>query len=242
MEREKVIMEQELVKYKEEIECAKDALEHQEFIGQVLIDKMQKVEEDSVKFAQIATEAREEVQRFKETAIKTEEDKLAIEKIVLSFEERSRWVQNEVQIRSLESNNLKTELNEAIFAERLANRKLSQVLDDPKMINDPNIYPISSFESSENSSSFDTGETLGIAELKYKIKKDQMDYIARSGYLNEQMILLRQQMESLKIREMMSLSDIQHEEKVGKGENKYSTINKVKEGTTKNRIAFFEEL
>ena len=237
-------MEQELIKYKEEIESTKDALEHQELIGKVLIDKMHKVEEDSVKFAKIASEAREEVKRVKQTAVKTEEEKVAMEKMVLSFEEISRRVQKGVETRSIESDNLKSELNEAILAERVAKDKLLQALGDPIVLNDDHCYSKSQSPllNSPNIFSPDIDESSEIVKLKYKMEQDQIDYIVKSGYLNEQMTLLRQQMESLKIREMMSLSDIQHEAKVGKGENKYSTINKVKEGTTRNRIAFFEEL
>ena len=241
MEKEKVLMEQELLKYKEEIETTKDALERQEFLGKVLVNKMHKVEEDSVKFAKIASEAREEVKRVKQTAFKTEEEKLAMEKIVLSFEASSRRVQKEVEIRSIESDNLKTELNEAIQAERLAKENLLKILGDPIVLNNEKSYSEPNYRLA-NTFSIDLDESSKIADLKHKIEQDQINYIVKSSYLNEQMTLLRQQMESLKIREMMSLSDIQHEEKVGKGENKYSTINKVKEGTTKNRIAFFEEL
>ena len=81
-----------------------------------------------------------------------------------------------------------------------------------------------------------------IAQLKLEIQRDDDIYIEKSTHIQEQMKFLREHMESMKIREMMSICDLQHEEKIFNGENKYSTIIKVKEGTTRNRIAFFEEL
>ena len=113
-------------------------------------------------------------------------------------------------------------------------------------MDDQNTARLEKLHSSSNltfpNADTDTVKDSEIAQLKSDIQRDDIIYIAKSTHIQEQMKLLREQMESIKIRDMMSICDFQHEEKIFKGENKYSTINKVKEGTTKNRIAFFEEL
>ncbi|KAI6656245.1 hypothetical protein LOD99_1578 [Oopsacas minuta] len=168
-------------------------------------------------------------------------DNMILETVLNSPDERIRLVKQQFGLRSFEpkkssSDNLKTIEKEQILE-----------TDSPILFNvqqtgnntKPNFPALTPFAGEFSANSPDT---IQIAQLKFQIQNDQIEYFTKSSYLYEQMKMLRIQMESLKIPEMMSICDIQHEEKFVKGETKYSTINKVKEGTTRNRIAFFEEL
>lgn len=53
---------------------------------------------------------------------------------------------------------------------------------------------------------------------------------------------LRSEIEVLKVDEKQTELDQLHEEQVRMGETKYSTLKKVKSGSTKARVAFYEEL
>lgn len=60
--------------------------------------------------------------------------------------------------------------------------------------------------------------------------------------MQNQLRELRSEIEVLKVGEKQSEMDQIHEEQVRMGETKYSTLRKVKSGSTKSRVAFFEEL
>ena len=60
--------------------------------------------------------------------------------------------------------------------------------------------------------------------------------------MQNQLRELRCEIEVLKVGEKQSQMDALHQEQLRLGENKYSTLRKVKSGSTKARVAFFEEL
>lgn len=68
------------------------------------------------------------------------------------------------------------------------------------------------------------------------------EYIEKSRHLQNQLRDLRSEIEVLKVDEKQTELDQLHEEQVRMGETKYSTLKKVKSGSTKARVAFYEEL
>lgn len=81
-----------------------------------------------------------------------------------------------------------------------------------------------------------------VDQLSLEIEKERVDYWEKSKHLQEQLRELRSEIEVLKVGEKQCELDQLHEEQVRLGENKYSTLKKVKSGSTKARVAFFEEL
>lgn len=69
-----------------------------------------------------------------------------------------------------------------------------------------------------------------------------MEYLEKSKHLQNQLRELRSEIEVLKVGDKQTDFDHLHEEQVKLGENKYSTLKKSKSGSTKSRVAFFEEL
>lgn len=60
--------------------------------------------------------------------------------------------------------------------------------------------------------------------------------------LQNQLKELRTEIAVLRVGDKQTDFDQLHEDQVRSGENKYSTLKKSKSGSTKSRVAFFEEL
>lgn len=60
--------------------------------------------------------------------------------------------------------------------------------------------------------------------------------------MQSQLLTLRSEIETLKIEENQSVLDIISAEQIRTGETKYSTLKKLNSGSTKARVAFFEDL
>lgn len=69
-----------------------------------------------------------------------------------------------------------------------------------------------------------------------------MEYLTKSKQVQNQLKELRSEIEQLKIGEKQSPLDKINAQQTRLGENKYSTLKKLKSGSTKARVAFFEEL
>lgn len=79
-------------------------------------------------------------------------------------------------------------------------------------------------------------------QLSLEIEKERVEYLEKSKHLQNQLRDLRSEIEVLKVGEKQCELDALHNEQVKMGETKYSTLKKVKSGSTKARVAFFEEL
>lgn len=76
--------------------------------------------------------------------------------------------------------------------------------------------------------------------LSMEIERERWHYLEKSKHLQDQLQTFKSEIEELKVEE--SELDRLHSEQQTQGDNKYSTIQKVKRGSTQSRVAFFEEL
>lgn len=81
-----------------------------------------------------------------------------------------------------------------------------------------------------------------VDQLSLEIEKERVEYLEKSKHLQNQLRELRSEIEVLKVGEKQTELDHIHDEQVRLGETKYSTLRRVKSGSTKSRVAFFEEL
>lgn len=79
------------------------------------------------------------------------------------------------------------------------------------------------------------------AEME-QITNSRLEYLKKSKQMENQLQTLRSQIELLKIEENQCNLDILSDALIKAGETKYSTLKKLKSGSTKARVAFFEEL
>lgn len=97
-------------------------------------------------------------------------------------------------------------------------------------------------ESSTDLTTYDLITNGDVEEISKEIEKERVDYLEKSKNLQEQLRELRCEIEVLKVDEKQCELDQLHEDQVRLGENKYSTLRKVKSGSTTARIAYYEKL
>ncbi|KAI5695592.1 hypothetical protein M8J75_000614 [Diaphorina citri] len=233
-EREKCAMEQRLVQYQEEIRLANEALRRSEETADLLAEK----------------------------------SRVCLERKTREAEQLTARLVDESERRALEANRLKDELLKARLAEKQAKEKLLEFLSRNAYLGSsvPSLYPAVSRPGSVTPLDLEppgggespepplmsppdllvpydlVPQTNDMRRLSLEIEKERVEYLEKSKHLQDQLRDLRTEIEVLKVGEKQSELDLLHEEQVRLGENKYSTLRKVKCGSTKARVAFFEEL
>ncbi|XP_011501430.1 PREDICTED: merlin isoform X2 [Ceratosolen solmsi marchali] len=262
-EREKAAMEQRLLQYQEEIRLANEALRRSEETADLLAEKSRVAEEEAMLLSQKASEAEQEITRIRLSNMKTEEEKVHLEQKTRDAVRLTEMLVQESEKRALEEKKLKDELLRARIAEKEAKEKLLEFLSRNAYTSTitpvPNLFPSTQVLPSDLQADLQTlqldSEPLSsevncydliadgdVDQLSLEIEKERVDYWEKSKHLQEQLRELRSEIEVLKVGEKQCELDQLHEEQVRLGENKYSTLKKVKSGSTKARVAFFEEL
>ncbi|CAH0389013.1 unnamed protein product [Bemisia tabaci] len=250
-EREKAAMEQRLLQYQEEIRLANEALRRSEETADLLAEKSRFAEEEAMLLSQKATKAENEITRMKLTAMKTEEEKVTLERKTREAEQLTARLVDESEKRAAEADRLKNELLHARLAEKQAKEKLLEFLSrnaynafsTSPVLELQSLHPESpTLPPSDLSPQYDLITNNDVEQLSLEIEKERVDYLEKSKNLQDQLRDLRTEIEVLKVSEKQSDLDTLHEEQVRLGETKYSTLRRVKSGSTKARVAFFEEL
>jgi len=261
-EREKAAMEQRLMQYQEEIRLANEALRRSEETADLLAEKSRVAEEEAMLLSQKAAEAEQEITRLRLGAMKTEEEKVHLERKTREAELLTARLVDESERRAAEADRLKDELLKARLAEKQAKEKLLEFLSRNAYNNItsvPNLYAPSHVLPSElqpdlrslqldteplpaDLTAYDLITDGDMEQLSLEIEKERVEYLEKSKHLQDQLRELRSEIEVLKVGEKQSELDHLHDEQVRLGETKYSTLRKVKSGSTKARVAFFEEL
>ncbi|XP_014210518.1 merlin isoform X2 [Copidosoma floridanum] len=262
-EREKAAMEQRLMQYQEEIRLANEALRRSEETADLLAEKSRVAEEEAMLLSQKASEAEQEITRIRLNNMKTEEEKVHLEQKTRDAVRLTEMLVQESEKRALEEKKLKDELLRARIAEKEAKEKLLEFLSRNSYTSPitpvPNLFPstqvlhtdlqsdlhnlqLESEPLSPGVNCYDLIADSDVDQLSIEIEKERVDYWEKSKNLQEQLRELRTEIEVLKVDEKQCELDQLHEEQVRLGENKYSTLKKVKSGSTKARVAFFEEL
>lgn len=268
VEKEKAELEQRLLHYQEEARVAHDALRRSEETAELLAEKSRVAEEEAMLLTQKAAEAEAEIQRIKISAIKTEEEKIMMERKAREAEQLVARMIEESERRAQEAHQLKGELFQARLAEKQAKEKLLGIFRSPYDVQPyensvvvpevPTIATGGSLPAGLDQGSFglDTSSVLhspismscdfttdsDMAQLSKEIEKERMEYLEKSKHLAENLQELKSEIEVLKVENKLTSMDLIYEDNVMRGENKYSTLRKTKSGSTKARVAFFEEL
>ncbi|XP_050311046.1 merlin isoform X1 [Anthonomus grandis grandis] len=270
-ERDRANMEQRLLQYQEEIRLANEALRRSEESADLLAEKSRVAEEESALLSQRAAEAEQEIARLRLTAMRRDEEKVTLERKTREAELLTARLVEESEKRAAEANRLKEELLKARAAEKQAKEKLLDFLSRSTLNGSASpTSPISSVTTlysaplspnnvrSElslldndsthtpdfnlNLNSYDLIAHGDADQLSLEIEKERVEYLEKSKHLQNQLRELRTEIAVLKVSDKASEYDQLHDEQVKLGENKYSTLKKSKSGSTKSRVAFFEEL
>ncbi|XP_052861914.1 moesin/ezrin/radixin homolog 2 isoform X1 [Anopheles cruzii] len=241
-EREKAAMEQRLMQLQEEMRAANEALRRSEEAAELLAEKNRLAEEEAMLLSHKAQEVEQEISRMRMTARKTEEEKMYLERKTQEAELLTARMMEESRKRAFEADKLKNELIHARVAEKEAKEKLLNFLSRTST-ESILITPSSSPESPMHElSSYDLLADGDMEQLSLEIEKERVEYLTKSKQVQSQLKELRSEIEQLKIGENQCPLDDINAEQLRLGETKYSTLKKVKSGSTKARVAFFEEL
>ncbi|KPJ13018.1 Moesin/ezrin/radixin-like 2 [Papilio machaon] len=127
-ERERSAMEQRLLQYQEEIRLANDALRRSEETAELLAEKGRVAEEEASLLAQKAADVERENARLRLSNIKTEEEKVHLERKTREAEFLTARLVEESEKRAAEAARLRGELAAARLAEKTAKEKLINFL------------------------------------------------------------------------------------------------------------------
>ncbi|XP_052739087.1 merlin [Bicyclus anynana] len=265
-ERERAAMEQRLLQYQEEIRLANEALRRSEETAELLAEKGRVAEEEASLLAQKATDAERENARLRLSAIRTEEEKVHLERKTREAEFLTARLVEESEKRAAEAERLKAELVAARVAEKQAKEKLLNFLSRTSngSLPPPPAAATSLFPST-CSLPAELGEAAGAASgasdpelnsyqlvpddsdphihrLSLEIEKERVEYLAKSKHLQQQLDELRCEFSVLRVEQGGATLDRLHEAQARAGDDKYSTLRRLKQGSTRTRVAFYEEL
>ncbi|XP_076345628.1 LOW QUALITY PROTEIN: merlin-like [Tachypleus tridentatus] len=260
-------LEDEARKAQEEAHKAQDALKKSEESAELLAKKAQIAQEEAMLLAQKAYKTEVEFQRIKISASKTEEEKAMLERKAQESELLATRMVEESQRRSKELEQVRQELVKARLAERQAREKLTEVLKNPYHNSNPprdfllelpkefsdyipstgispgsNGIPNTGICPGSNGISCDLTVDTDMEQLTLQIERERVEYLEKSKHLQEQLRELKSEIEVLKLEDKLTPLDYIYEDNAVRGENKYSTLRKSKSGSTRARVAFFEEL
>ncbi|XP_047538517.1 merlin isoform X2 [Vanessa atalanta] len=265
-ERERAAMEQRLLQYQEEIRLANEALRRSEETAELLAEKGRVAEEEASLLAQKAADAERENARLRLSAIRTEEEKVHLERKTREAEFLTARLVEESEKRAAEAERLKAELLAAKVAEKQAKEKLLNFLSRTSTGSLPpptsSTVPSSMFPSTcslpaelggEMLQNGSTGDEINsyqlvsdddphVHRLSLEIEKERVEYLAKSKHLQQQLDELRCEFSVLRVEQSGATLDRLHEAQARAGDDKYSTLRRLKQGSTRTRVAFYEEL
>lgn len=258
--REKDELQRRLMGVAEEARLAQEALRQSEKTIELFDEKARLAQEEAQLLREKAQEAEAEMRRIQIGAMKTEEEKMLMEQKAREAEMIARQMVEESERRVQEADDLKQELMKARYAEKVAQERLFAISQQSTgytftvpvqqtsdfMISSVDMSaPLQTVGSDYNSGGEISSELImerDMEELSLEIEREKVEYFERSKHLQIQLNDLKSEIETLKMEDRQTSMDRLHEESSNKGENKYTTLNKIKAGSTKSRVAFFEEL
>ncbi|XP_073948005.1 ezrin/radixin/moesin family protein merlin [Choristoneura fumiferana] len=268
-ERERAAMEQRLLQYQEEIRLANEALRRSEETAELLAEKGRVAEEEASLLAQKAADAERDNARLRLSAIRTEEEKVHLERKTREAEFLTARLVEESEKRAAEADRLKVELMSARVAEKAAKEKLLNFLSRTGTGSLPppassNTVPSSLFPSTCSLPAELGGEVAPngapaepelnsyelvpdepdphIHRLSLEIEKERVEYLAKSKHLQQQLESLRSEFSVLRVERGAATLDRLHEQQARAGDTKYSTLRRLRQGATNTRLQFYEEL
>lgn len=250
-EFEKQQLEQQMIQLKSEVRSASEALRRSEETAEIYAEKSRLKEEEALLTEHKAHTFKQEMDRLRESHMKTEKEKAELEQKIRDSEFCVLHLTEEKEKRIAEADKLKNELGYARDREREATKKLLNFLSrSVAQCSMESISTAGTLAAGDSSIVYDgelTSCDLIVAsgdmqQITNELEKNRVEYMEKSKQVQNQLRTLRSEIELLKIEENQCALDIINAEQLKTGETKYSTLNKLKSGSTKARVAFFEEL
>ncbi|CAC5389003.1 merlin-like isoform X1 [Mytilus californianus] len=259
--REKEDMERKYLLLQEEVRKAQEELKRSQETTELLAEKADLAEAEANLLNQKTCETEAEIQRFKMSAVKTEEERMLMEYRAREAEMIATKLLEDSERRAKEAEQLKVDLLQSRMAEKMAKERLMEITRSNVYqqywtefrlpLYNTQVQP--SYQLPELTSDITTdlndaelgGDLFGVGDmdqLSLEIEKERVEYMEKSKHLQDQLRELKTEIEVLKVEENETDYDRLHEDGIQRGDSKYSTLRQAKANTTQSRVAFFEQL
>lgn len=234
-ERSKIDLEKRIQEYQTTLNNYRIHLKTAEETTDLLGEKALVAEEETMLLLKKAAELEIEIKRLIIMCSKKEEEKVYLESHIHSADMTIQQILHESEMRAHESAILRQELEQARQSERHATEKLLQITANPQLIP----YISQSHKQTVILSGLFEGEAIDDIEL---LHRDHGEYLEKSHHLQQQLTELKTEIEGLKVMGSQDMLDRIHFENIGKGENKYSTLQKLQAASTNSRVQVCQRL
>ncbi|XP_064392679.1 merlin-like isoform X2 [Halichondria panicea] len=269
-ERRQAELEERLVEMEEEARRAhEDRLQAQRIV-ELLSEKVKLAEEEAQAHARKKMEAEEEIRRVRASAVKSEEEKLAMERKVQLAEQAATILhsslhhdyEREEPSRGSGGGGLNGE-EEGLSPSSVGGPIITDTTTSTSTTSAPTpsgasvdvltVRSPSPEQQWANDATGGWGESpraeldlvadRDIEDLTKQLEKESMDYQEKYKYISEQLTVLKTEMDDLKNDDRVTRNDVIHESNFKRGrQSKRRMLDQSKAGTSKTRIAFYEEL
>lgn len=234
-EKSKNEFEKRLKEYQTTLNHYRTHLQKVEETTDLLGEKALVAEEESMLLLKKAAELESEIKRLHMTCNKKEKEKNYLESHIQNADMTIQQILQDSEMRARESNLLRQELDQARQSEKTAIEKLFQMTGNPQLI--PYIT------QTQRQTLIVSGMIEGEATEDIKLlQKERVDYLEKSHHLQQQLTELKSEIEGLKITGNQDMLDRIHFENIGKGETKYSTMQKLQAASTNSRVQVCQQL
>lgn len=228
----KLEAERRLQEYESTLETYRLQLKKAEETTDLLAEKALVAEEEAMLLVQKAQEFETEIRRLRIACSQKDEEKFNLESHIQNADYRLQQIMQESQRRARETMMLKQELDQSRQTEKLVTEKLLRINNIPfvQYVEGMPQQHVNGVVESENSGGFKL------------LQKERVEYLEKSHHLQRQLTELKTEIEGLKINGSNDILDRIHLENVDKGENKYSTMQKLQAASTNARIEVYQKL
>lgn len=233
---------------REKMELEKKIREADFFVHQLTVEKdkreaeAEKLKKELICAKLAEREATARLLNFLNRGRKNSQDSMLVPNITVnSSSSSSNNIAASVSTPSLTNSNSTADINDTSSA------AVELTTNDLNInINSNHLHHQQQHRDDDSENEFETKEFIltdsEMEQITNEIERSRLEYLKKHKQVQNQLQTLRSEIELLKIEENQTNLDILSEAQLKAGETKYSTLKKLKSGSTKARVAFFEEL
>eukprot|EP00050_Salpingoeca_kvevrii_P021326 m.109160 g.109160 ORF g.109160 m.109160 type:complete len:580 (-) comp9291_c0_seq1:22-1761(-) len=206
--------------------------------------KLERAGEEHAQLRHQAQQTQSELQQLLVDKTRTDEEKLHLQEQIERARREASQAAEQAEKRSQELQELAQQLEKARLNERRAKEELVALSTTPSLYS-----AASSTVPSETASVVDDSDRQFLrtspthaASAPASSLPLQPEHTVRTKQLRQQLQHLKSDMADLQLKDNMTEEDHLHAAKAESGETKFDTLRRIRQGSTRSRISFFEEL
>ncbi|GAU96524.1 hypothetical protein RvY_07955 [Ramazzottius varieornatus] len=237
LQREKLELQRQLLDMQEEVRQANEEMNRCHETASVLSEKAKYSEEEATLLNQKALQAEAEVQKLKLTVLRSEEERILMEKKVQEAENIASQMADEAERCAAEVEDFRREMLKAKMYEKMARDRLMEISSTSPS---PRFAVYEKVDSIGSTHSIANGMMMDTEKLSAEIERERLEYVQKSRNFQTQLNELKTEIEIIKSED--ALSPFYALDVAGMRKEKFATLQKASAGSTKMRISHFENL